>query len=520
MADDSCIIGLDIGTTSLKAVVYATSGTQIASTSMRVDTTYDDAGAATQDAEQIYAGVLDVLKQAMKAIEKTGLPVKAIGFSSAMHSLIPLAKDGTPLGAAMTWLDARPHKEAQTLWRDPRGQSIYARTGTPVHAMAPLAKLVWLKHSEPDTFSRAKRFISIKEYVWYRWFGVFEVDHAIASATGLFDIHTFDWSDEALSYADVRPEQLSTPVATNYSRRAHEASDLATCNMPGDVVVCIGGSDGVLSNLAAGALDAQTLVLTVGTSLALRTGASRPAVDVETRSFCYVLDESHFVVGGPSNSGGVVLDWLYRNVMTRQSSDNPSDDDAQAFARLCEMAGEIGHAGHNAGHNPVSAAVDDEVDDEDLFFIPYINGERAPIWDERASGTFFGLKSYQNQTHLMRAAMEGILFNAYWIAEGLFRQVGRPKRMIVSGKLFHNAWVRRFVADLFGAQIVSEENVDGATYGAAILAAKSAQIGFKTVDNTHPSEAEVVTTPVAGRHEALVSRYRRYRTICEALRRI
>lgn len=494
MALTPCIVGLDIGTTSLKAVVYTTAGHQVTSASHRVETTFDDLGAATQDPDTIYQGVLAVLSQVTASAKDSGYAIKAIGFSSAMHSMIPVTVNGTLLFPAMTWLDSRPHEQAQSLWRQGPGRDIYACTGTPVHAMSPIAKLAWLGQNHPEIVKKAHHFVSIKEYVWHRWFDAWEVDYAIASATGLFDIHSFTWNESALSYAGISADQLSNPVSTSHLRMAQEATDLTNTGLSRDVVVCIGGSDGVLSNLAAGALDAKTLVFTVGTSLALRTGATKPAVNADIRSFCYILDEKHYVVGGPSNSGGVVLDWLYHQVMTSEVTQDGSDSE---FVQLCEQAG--------------------DVDTEDLFFLPYISGERAPLWNERASGTFIGLKSYQNRTHLMRAAMEGILFNAYWIAEGLFRQVGKPERTIVSGKLFANAWVRTFVANLFGTEIHSEESVDGATFGAAILAARASDTPFPKKANANESSVAPMTKPDMSRHADLIKRYERYRRFCDVL---
>ncbi|WAH36913.1 gluconokinase [Alicyclobacillus dauci] len=488
MTNKTCTIALDIGTTSLKAVAYLADASQLSSRSMLVETDRDGNGKAIQDPKAIYESVMKALAEVCEDTRKKGYRIAAIGFSAAMHSLIPIASDNTPLFPAMTWLDARSHEEAQALWSNELGKDIYEHTGTPIHAMAPVTKIAWFRKHHPAAFEQTRRYASIKEYVWFRWFGEWEIDEAMASATGLYELSTGDWYEPALSYAGIRADQLSKPVATNYTRTNPTEKRFAEMGIEPSVPFCIGASDGVLASLAANAIERDTMVLTIGTSLALRTGFHQPTTDADTRYFCYVVDSDHYIVGGPSNSGGVVLDWLYRNVFTESG-----EDFERRFPALCEVAG--------------------RVDVGNLMCIPYVSGERAPLWDESATASFVGLHAEHEQAHLMRAAIEGILFNAYWIAQRLMKQLGEPKKIIASGKLFQQAWVRQFTADLFGIDIYGQEEVDGATLGAVMMA--NAAAGLEPIRSADTRDD--ITHPNVTEQQYLLKKFSRYQTLCQKL---
>lgn len=483
-----CTIGLDIGTTSIKAVAYHLTGEQIAEHTRHTETLHDEQGAAVQDADAIYESVMDVFRATYQTAIAKGYTLRAVGFSTAMHSLMPLSATGDPLMLAMTWMDARPGHVAGALWQKDIGKDIYTHTGTPIHAMTPIAKLAWLRQAHPDIFQKAKRFASIKEYVWFRWFGVWEIDYAMASATGMFDIEHFKWYQKALDYAEVTTAQLSSPVPTNHLAKAPTDERFSQLGVPADVVFCIGGSDGVLSNLAGNATTPDTMLLTVGTSLALRMGSAQPTVDVSTRSFCYVLDRNHYIVGGPSNNGGIMLDWLYRNVLTQAG-----EDFDRRFPELCEAAG--------------------AVEADALFCLPYVAGERAPLWQESATASFLGLQLFHRQEHLFRAAIEGMLFNAYWIGERLIDQLGKPDKVIVSGRLFQTAWVLQHIADLFGVEMHIQPDMDGATLGAVLLANQAAGLPEMSINRLSLQ----VVKPRMEEHRALQTRYRQYRALCDRL---
>jgi gluconokinase len=233
--------------------------------------------------------------------------------------------------------------------------------------------------------------------------------------------------------------------------------------------------------------------MTIGTSCAIRTGSSKPFTDVATRSFCYVLDSDRFIVGGPSNSGGIVLDWLYHSVLSR----NTTDRDPQRFVEMLAAA--------------------ETVRCDDLLCLPYVAGERAPLWNADATGVFFGLQLHHTGPHLMRAAIESIILNAYWIAAGLFQELGQPRQLSTSGKVLETEWIRQLVADIFGMPVQFQGAVDASVQGAALLA----NIATGVVTWQHVSQHQVAAKQEATRqpaqHQAYESKFQRYRTLCRAM---
>ena len=167
---------------------------------------------------------------------------------------------------------ARPAKQ---------GRGIYERTGTPIHPMSPLCKLLWLKDTQPAIFEKAARFISIKEYIWWRLFGKYQVDHSIASATGLFDIYSFDWYAESLALAGIQADRLSVPVPCTHTESALTAPFKGIPGLPEGLPFIIGGSDGCLANLGSSAVSPGETALTIGTSGAIRMTADAPGIRSE-----------------------------------------------------------------------------------------------------------------------------------------------------------------------------------------------------------------------------------------------
>ncbi len=452
MKQPGCVIGADMGTTTIKAVAFDATGHEIARAEQTLALTHDEEGAAEQDPIAVYASVSQTIGQAARQAQASGYTVERIGLSAAMHSLLPVDSANRPLAAAMTWMDTRARDDARALWDSAEGRDLYARTGTPIHPMAPLPKLLWLRRTRPQLFNAAARFVSLKEWVWRQWFGEWSVDASIASATGLYNLREGGWDRQALELAGITADRLSTIVPTTTVKRGASSGWGAQAGLGADVAFNIGASDGVLANLGVGAIAGDQMVLTIGTSCAVRSGSATPFTDAATRSFCYVLDRDRYIVGGPSNSGGIVIDWLYHNILSEQRAPSAAlPVDESAFLALMRRAAQA----------PPDPA---------LICLPYVAAERAPLWDASARAAFVGLHLAHSQGDVMRAAVEGIIMNAYWIASGLFGSLGRPQRIIASGKTLEPEWIRRLTADIFGVPVVYHGAIDASVVGASTLA--------------------------------------------------
>lgn len=463
-----CTIGLDIGTTSVKAVALDSAGHEAGRATRRLAMLTSSPGMAQQDPYEVYRAVTDVMQDVAHRVTTGGLHIERVGFSAAMHSLIPISMDATPLMPALTWMDIRAGDDANRLWASAAGRELYRRTGTPVHAMSPLVKLGWLQRTAPETMRQARRFVSLKEWIWFQWFGTWTIDQSMASATGLYDLETGHWNEQACALVGIDTASLSNIVPTSFVTTGIKDSQLQSYYGP-HVVFNIGGSDGVLANYGLGVVDNSQMVMTIGTSLAIRTGSNQIFTDESIRPFCYVLDDTHYIVGGPSNSGGIVLDWLYHHVL----ESSRSGQQCKTLDELCAQAGDI------------------EIDD--LVCLPYIAGERAPLWDENATGAFIGLRVHHRDVHLVRAAIEGIIYNAHAVASSLFEKLGEPFTLVVSGHLFDFVWVRQLIADVFRIPVRFEPDGDASIRGAIRLVNHVCQVGF--AGEEHDTLTALVNTP-------------------------
>ncbi|CAM4125076.1 gluconokinase [Paenibacillus alkaliterrae] len=450
-ADTKMVLAIDIGTTSTKTLAVDLAGKIHGSHSIEYPLHTPSPGYAEQDPDVIYEAVLDGVAHVMKKGGLLADDIWCVTFSSANHSLILLDESGIPLTPSITWADQRSAAQAERLLKDGTGLSVYSRTGTPIHPMSPLVKLIWMREERPDLFHSAQQFVGIKEYILNKLFGIMVIDHSIASATGLFHLETLTWDSEALQLAGIREDQLPRLVPTTerihgLKREAAERMGLGT-----DTPFIVGAQDGVLANLGIGAVEEGVLAVTIGTSGAVRTTVNRPTFNPEGRLFCYALTKDHWVVGGPSNNGAIVARWI----SDRLYPGKPMEEVL-----------------------PLAAAV--PPGSNGLLFLPLLSGERAPFWDAQAKGVMFGLTLAHIETDMLRAAMEGVLFQITAIVS-LMKQAGeQPREVRASGGFARSALWCQMMADMLGVPVRVPDSVESSGLGAA-------QLGLYAMEGCHGS---------------------------------
>jgi gluconokinase len=297
------ILGIDIGTGSTKAVAINTAGTVLTVARQHYPIRQPQPGYSEQDPELIY---LAFIKCVADVVEQFGNAPQIISLSTAMHSVIPVDVDGNALSPMMTWADIRAEAIAQQIRDSADGEWIYRTSGTPVHPMSPLCKLMWLKQHNPVLFSKAHKFISIKEYIWYKLFNVFQVDYSIASGNGIFDIIKLDWSGEILRFAEINANQLSETVNTTYQRSGIKPAVSGLLGIPTTTPIMIGGSDGCLANLGSLAIAPGIAALTIGTSGAVRVAGTKPIYNFASMTFNYLLMIKHSSAAGRLTMGALL----------------------------------------------------------------------------------------------------------------------------------------------------------------------------------------------------------------------
>lgn len=439
------ILGIDIGTGSTKAVAVGADHKAFDSSQYFYPTKVTQPGYSEQDPELIW----QAFQQSIAAVvSKLKSGPQAISLSCAMHSLIAVDENGKALAPMMTWADSRSTPVATSLLATPLGAALYQVTGTPVHSMSPLCKIIWIRENQPEFFKSVYKFISIKEYIWYRLFHAFEIDHSVASCTGLMDVQQLVWHPAALTAAGIKEEQLSTLVSTHYLRRDFDAAAVLSC-LEKDTPFVIGATDGCLANLGTGAVKPGIAALTIGTSGALRVAGNTAVLNEKAMTFSYRLDEETFINGGPVNNGGIALKWHMKNVLQKTEL-NGSDYD--------EILHKIEAIQPGA---------------EGLIFLPYLQGERAPIWDSKSCGTFFGIHLNHQTAHFTRAVIEGICFALNDVLLALMASGQEIKQLNVSGGFVTSAIWLQIMADITGKKLLLYSVEDASAVGAAYLAFKA-----------------------------------------------
>lgn len=461
------ILTIDIGTTSTKVLLFDPALNQLAITKNDYPTTMTADGFAEQNPDAIYEAVLTGIEDVL-----TDQPhkVKTIVFSSAMHSLMGVDRSGKPLTPLMLWSDNRAVEQIDHLKSQPEAEKFFKKTGTPIHPMSPLAKILWLK-DEGTLFDSATKWIGIKEYIWYQLTGEYQVDYSIASATGLFNSETLAWDREILTYLNLLEGKLSECVDVTYSQKVISDELLKIDGINGETELVIGGSDGTLANLASIKADDNMANLSLGTSGAIRVTTKKRVIDPEGRLFCYYLRPGEWVIGGAVNNGGNVLNFLDQLLF---------ETPGRIYDKLDKL---------------------DFTRESELIFLPHIHGERAPFWDSHLTGGWLGLTAIHTKEDLIRAAIEGILFNLVDVLKLLNQQAGPIERLTVSGGFFQNQKLVQVTSDLFGLPIELNETIEQSSLGAALLVCHEA-------DPTTSSQK--LYRPNSDQHERYQKKYQLY----------
>ncbi len=467
------VIGVDIGTTSTKAVAFTAGGEVLGSAGASYPVFTDTGGRHELDPDQLLEAVVSVLREVVLTV---GAAPTGVSFSCAMHSLILVDKSGKPLTRALTWADLRSEGYAAALKGSEAGRRIYRQTGTPIHAMSPLCKLLWFKDKEPALFGEAARFISIKEYIWWRLFGKYQIDFSIASATGLFDIRRREWYAESLELAGVHPSQLSEPVPSTHWESVL-VDGWERLGLPHGMPFVIGGSDGCLANLGTGTVRPGATALTIGTSGAVRMAVAKPEYDPQERIFSYILTEELYICGGATNNGGNVIQW---------------------YADL--VSGDLEHLLAEA--DTVAPGCDG------LVFLPYLLGERAPIWNADAKGVFFGVRSIHKRGHFMRAVLEGVSYSLRQVGASLEETIGPIEQIYASGGFTRNKSWLQLIADVFLKKVCVTAQADASAIGAAMMGWNALGVLANLDEAAALAKVVAVYEPDAGRHAVYRENYR------------
>lgn len=466
------MIGVDIGTTSTKSVLYDENGQFIMKHNIGYPLHTPNVDVSEENPDELFDAVLMTVKYVVREANIKKEDIKLISFSAQMHSLIALDTQHHRLTESITWADNRASKYAELINKEHQGSDIYQRTGTPIHPMSPLSKIFWMKHEQSDIYKQTAMFADIKTYIFYQLFEKYVIDYSMASATGMFNLEKLDWDKEALELLGITEAQLPQLVPTTHILKGMKKRYATLMGIDENTPIIVGASDGVLSNLGVNSYKKGEVAVTIGTSGAIRTVINKPRTDYKGRIFCYVLDEDHYVIGGPVNNGGVVLRWL-RDELLASEVETAKRLGVDPYDVLTKIASRV---------KPGA---------EGLIFHPYLAGERAPLWNADARGSFFGLTLSHQKEHMIRAALEGVLYNLYTVYLALIEVMNEtPSTIKATGGFAKSEVWRQMMADIFDTDLIVPESYESSCLGACVLGLKA----LGEIDNFSIIEEMVGTT--------------------------
>lgn len=413
-------LGIDIGTTAIKLGVIA-DNQLIYQDQVRL-TTYYEGHRHYQLPQEILTKLANLLRSIPEDM-KTNL--NKMGLSCAMHSLIPWHEQMDPF--VYLWSDQQAANVIEEFKTGDLAEAFYLETGTPIHSMSPFAKMAYFKQELKKEVYQRIRWSGLKELVMEFLTGQEVIDYATASATGLFSSDSLNWSPRVLDFLELDPNHLPRLVDSKQSFliRGERARDLG---LPQDLVVYAGASDGCLAAYASYYLTGNASSLTIGTSAAVRKVLAEPRYDTVGQNFSYYLTDNCYIIGAPSNNGGIALEWLAGILY---------DNRQHFYDAIPSVLEEIPIGSHG------------------LIFQPFLNGERAPYWQQNLSASFQNLTIRTSRQDLIRSVIEGTLLNIKQLVD----LVGIKETISVSGGFFQIPGMSQLVANVINCSCyLSEQN--------------------------------------------------------------
>ena len=453
------ILGIDIGTSSVRAALYDLAGNLIPKTFVKIERTLTatDDGGAEIDAGTALIQIQAAISDALSAFADEMAEVSYLATSSFWHSLVGVDENANPTTKVFGWADTRSRKYTDILKRRFDESAIHNRTGARFHSSFWPAKLLWLQKEFPDISARTSRWLSFSDFVSLKLFGEATTSVSMASGTGLLDLRTCSWDAELLKFLKLRPENLSRLAGDNETFRLTPRFARRWPRLKG--AECFPAiADGAANNIGAGCVTRSKAALMIGTSGAMRVAyRGEPPPKIPPGLWCYRIDRKRVIMGGALSDGGGLYHWLKQNLRLGK------DDDVE-----CQIAKRA-----PAEHG--------------LTVMPFFAGERSTGYHESAVGSILGLRSATDTIDIVQAGLESIAYRFADIFDQL-NGVSRIREIIASGGALRESPVwTQMIADVIGRNMTLPDTREASMRGAVLLALESTGRINKIEDVPTPS---------------------------------
>ena len=484
----SYYIGIDLGTSACKLLLVGGSGEILNTVTKEYPLLFPQPGWSEQHPEDWWDAVVTGVPELLSGFDAS--QVAGIGAGGQMHGLVALDENDSVIRPAILWNDGRTYREVEYLNQTIGKEKLSELTANIAFAGFTAPKILWMRENEPENFKRIAKIMLPKDYVNYRLTGVHCCDYSDASGMLLLDVQHKCWSQEMLKLCGVTQRQMPKLFESFEVVGTLTAEAARTLGLPGTVRVVAGAGDNAAAAVGTGTVGAGGCNISLGTSGTIFISSDRFGVDPNNALHAFAHADGGYHLMGCMLSAASCNKWLCEDIL------NTSD-----------YAGEQkGITGEKLGENHV-------------YFLPYLMGERSPINDTNARGTFPGITMDTTRADLVQAVLEGVAFairDSFEVAKSLGIEI--PRSNLCGGGAKSPLW-RKIFANVLGIPLDMVKTEQGPGYGAAMLAMVGCGV-FATVQEAAQRlvEAASTTEPDPALTAKYEARYQKFKLLYPALK--
>ncbi|MDF2686469.1 MAG: xylB1 [Clostridia bacterium] len=447
---DIMLLGIDIGTSGTKTVLFNHDGSTVASYTAEYPLYQPENGWAEQEPSDWWQAVCISIKG---VIEKSGIKaddIKGIGLSGQMHGLVMLDKEDRVLRRSIIWCDQRTSKECSEITGIVGKKRLIDITANPALTGFTASKVRWVQNNEPEIYARCKKILLPKDYIRYMLTGEFATEVSDASGMQFLDVPNRSWSKELLELLGVDISYLPKVYESYEISGRITVGAAALTSLKAGTPVVGGGGDQAAGAVGNGIVRQGIVSSTIGTSGVVFAHTDKPLIDPLGRvhTFCHAVPGCWHIMG-VTQAAGLSLKW-FRDNFCEKEIEEAEKQGIDPYVIMDKMAAEVTSDG--------------------VYYLPYLMGERTPHLNADARGVFFGLSAIHTKAHLIRAVLEGVCFSLLDCMD-IIRALGVDTSGVrVSGGGGRSPLWRQMQADMFNCEVQVINSSEGPALGVALLA--------------------------------------------------
>lgn len=481
-------VGIDLGTSAVKLLLMDGAGKIQKIVSREYPLYFPNPGWSEQNPEDWYTQSLEGLKELIADCDKS--QVAGISFGGQMHGLVILDKEDQVIRPAILWNDGRTAKETDYLNQEIGKDKLSEYTANIAFAGFTAPKVLWVKNQEPENFARIEKLMLPKDYLAYRLSGTFCTDVSDASGMLLFDVKNKCWSKEMMEICGIKETQLPKIFESYEAVGTLKPGLAAELGLSDKVKIAAGAGDNAAAAVGTGTVGDGSCNISLGTSGTIFISSEKFGVDANNALHSFAHADGHFHLMGCMLSAASCNKWWMDEILKTK-----------------DYAGEqkeIKELGKN-----------------NVFFLPYLMGERSPHNNPNARGTFMGMTMDTTREDMTQAVLEGVAFalrDSFEVAKSLGIHIDRTK--ICGGGAKSPLW-RQMIADIFNIKVDIPESEEGPAMGGAMLAAVACG-EYASVEEAAKKIVKIVDTvePIPENAARYEKQYQKFRQIYPAVKEL